>query len=477
MMLESQAQLESLKGAWDMYKAHDDQKHSLIKDLFSYVEELSAKLSEAEYELRDKKDVIEFARGRLDKARDQVQQLQLEKFKDELVKSGLDGGKKAASLLKQAVEEELRASTPASANHVQVMVRVYANTKGLAKIYKESGILGQTALLEDFIRGFNMGDAMCDFVDAGTGKECSDEKVKAMFRRDISDVHCQRVLFGGTADNGYARLLGPMTSDGAVCSRITLIEGPPSAREVAEMQENFRTVTFDHIFRSQKIADVARRRVPSLPTPPRTPSKDYASAAAKVPSASPSTSVASGANRQAQTTQVLRNRWGQRVDAPLTFSPRDFQSIKTRKLCNSFHLLGRCSFLTDFGRCQHDHEAKLSAKQMVALRAVARQSPCQNGLSCGDEECLAHEGGNAAPLLTQVPTPPPVHPAAPSTGPKAPAGSNEKIYSGIFQIEVILRKQVRLQAARDLSEGRWGEEQREDDGGDGLHGGGEMVDG
>lgn len=58
------------------------------------------------------------------------------------------------------------------------MIRVYANTRGLAKTYKESGILGQTAFLEDFIRGFNMGDAMCDFVDAGTGKECSDEKVK-----------------------------------------------------------------------------------------------------------------------------------------------------------------------------------------------------------------------------------------------------------------------------------------------------------
>lgn len=209
-----------------------------------------------------------------------------------------------------------------------------------------------------------------------------------MFRRDISDVHCQRVLFGGTADNGYARLLGPMTSDSAICSRITLIEGPPSAREVAEMKENFRTVTFDHIFRCQKIADAAKRRVLSLPTPPHTPSEDYASAAAKIPSTSPSTSMASSANRQAQTTPVLRNRWGQRVDAPLTFSPRDFQYIKTRKLCNSFHLLGWCSFLSDFGHCQHDHEAKLSAKQMVALRAVARQSPCQNGVFCGDEECL-----------------------------------------------------------------------------------------
>lgn len=94
------------------------------------------------------------------------------------MKAGLDGGKRAAGLLKQAVEEELRSSLPAVAHYVQVVIRVYANIKGLAKTYKETDILRQPAFFDDFVRGFNMGDPTCDYVDAGNGKECSDEKIK-----------------------------------------------------------------------------------------------------------------------------------------------------------------------------------------------------------------------------------------------------------------------------------------------------------
>lgn len=61
---------------------------------------------------------------------------------------------------------------------MQVVARVYANTKGLEKVYKDTNILPRSECLGEFIRGFNMGDSMCDYVDAGNGKECSDEKVK-----------------------------------------------------------------------------------------------------------------------------------------------------------------------------------------------------------------------------------------------------------------------------------------------------------
>lgn len=57
-------------------------------------------------------------------------------------------------------------------------MRVYSNMKGLEKVYKDSNILPRSECFGEFIRGFNMGDPMCDYVDAGNGKECSDEKVK-----------------------------------------------------------------------------------------------------------------------------------------------------------------------------------------------------------------------------------------------------------------------------------------------------------
>ena len=37
--------------------------------------------------------------------------------------------------------------------------------------------LSESKLLDEFIRGFSIGDIMCDYVDAGNGKECSDVKV------------------------------------------------------------------------------------------------------------------------------------------------------------------------------------------------------------------------------------------------------------------------------------------------------------
>ena len=105
-----------------------------------------------------------------------------DQFRDELVKQGLDGGKRTASLLKQAVEADLRSLMPSEAHHTRVTIRVYANVKGLAKTYKEMEILPESASFDHFIRGFNMGDVMCDYVDAGDGKECSDEKIKGATR-------------------------------------------------------------------------------------------------------------------------------------------------------------------------------------------------------------------------------------------------------------------------------------------------------
>ena len=210
-----------------------------------------------------------------------------------------------------------------------------------------------------------------------------------MFRHSLADMHCQQILFGGSADNGYARLLGPYAEDYAVRSRITLLEGPPFARELAAIQDRFRTVSFDNVFRSQMLVVSPRRATVSLPTPPQTPSTDHETAAAQSSSAPSSpTSQASVVNTQSTTTTLLLNEAGERVDSPLRFTSKDFLAIKGRKLCNSFHLLGKCLFLEKFGNCHHDHGASLSDKQLVALRAVARLKSCRRGRACEDPECL-----------------------------------------------------------------------------------------
>lgn len=205
----------------------------------------------------------------------------------------------------------------------------------------------------------------------------------------MTDAHCQHILFGGSADNGYARVLEPYVEDETVRGKITLLEGPPFARELAVIKDKFRVASFANVFRHQKLFN-NKRRISFHITPPATPSVDYASVAGKAPSTSaPPPTTQLSPSRVPVSTQVLRNRMGQRVDAPLKYSFDDFMSLKARKLCNSFHLLGKCSSraFENYGKCQHDHDGTLNRSEMEALRAVARQSPCQRGLECNDPDC------------------------------------------------------------------------------------------
>ena len=51
--------------------------------------------------------------------------------------------------------------------NVTIVIRVFANLQGLGRIYQSSNIVSATSIHEEFIRGFNMGDPMCNYVDAG----------------------------------------------------------------------------------------------------------------------------------------------------------------------------------------------------------------------------------------------------------------------------------------------------------------------
>jgi hypothetical protein len=89
-------------------------------------------------------------------------------------------------------------------SHIPIHVRIYANIKGLASAYYYNKILDSADDLYMFVRGFNMGYPMCDFVDAGDGKECADLKLKGNVknswhlqlhhrRKTISDAYLSMV--------------------------------------------------------------------------------------------------------------------------------------------------------------------------------------------------------------------------------------------------------------------------------------------
>jgi hypothetical protein len=99
------------------------------------------------------------------------------KFLDKFVQSGTEGGHQAAKKLQEAIQvyiEDLLDSQP----HWKIVVRIYANTRGLLGIYANSHTVNDVRLIEQFIVGFNRELPLCEFVDAGADKEAADNKIK-----------------------------------------------------------------------------------------------------------------------------------------------------------------------------------------------------------------------------------------------------------------------------------------------------------
>ena len=99
----------------------------------------------------------------------------------------MSGGDQAAKLLKQAVIDYLRYDEDFKYDH-KIVIRVYANLRGLSKTYVDKGILPNTAAFHEFVLGFNKAHPLCDFIDAGNHKEAADTKLKgSQTRRCLSD--------------------------------------------------------------------------------------------------------------------------------------------------------------------------------------------------------------------------------------------------------------------------------------------------
>jgi hypothetical protein len=201
----------------------------------------------------------------------------------------------------------------------------------------------------------------------------------------MADVQCQGVFFGGSADNGYARLLQPYVGDDSKSKRIILIEGPPFARELAALKDKFLVAHFPDVFRNTKLET---RRVSFSTTPPLTPAPTYATtikrpvdaATVKIEDAY-EPSVAVPARKKYP---VLQNRKGQRYDAAINPPKSLVNVMRTTKHCNMFHLLGDCPYT----KCNFLHGIRLDEKGIEARRLLLRHTPCASGLQCKDEKCL-----------------------------------------------------------------------------------------
>ncbi|EGE85048.2 CCCH zinc finger DNA binding protein [Blastomyces dermatitidis ATCC 18188] len=399
---------------------------SFIEGLLQKIKSLEVDLDKKNVDLEKEKDMANMYHQRVRETKADLQKIQqnMERnafvsvlvdgdsmnFLDEFVEQGESGGQEAARLLIQLVSRYVQNELADPPAHFSVDVRVFANLKGLRRTY-QAHILDDENEFELFVRGFNMGHPLCSFVDAGAGKECSDDKIREIFKLHAGNVHCKHIVFAASTDNGYARLLGPYSSSPEFCKRVTMLEGPPFEKELAELKNRYRTTSFPTLFRDTKLPPIRRVSFSATPMYEPTPSKSppsYAHAASfsssppGYNSSRPSTPASvektpgspNGANGPVwfngngtvnSGPAVLKNKYGQRVDSSIKPSSSIVQSLKSRKLCNPYHLLGACHFVA----CKHEHGERLSEKMMEALRYVARLAPCPSGLECEDENCYS----------------------------------------------------------------------------------------
>ncbi|KAK4155035.1 hypothetical protein C8A00DRAFT_42269 [Chaetomidium leptoderma] len=313
-------------------------------------------------------------------------------FKEALIAQGIEGGKKAAYTLREAILEQCGSH----AGDIEVIAKVYANLAGLCKAMRRDGSLGNECDLKNFSLGFTQAKATFDFV-----------------------------ILGISHDSGYAPFLDELFQDASVQVRVTVLEGIPTVRELAATGVNILNLN-DRLFRAEKLVTkvLSEPYVAAIPfakatsasiasagtstpatsaasTPGQAPAATYARAAVKNPTPPPQLTLPmplpkpapAVTARPAQSKPVQwtakRNPSPRGLDPPLHVSQSALDNIKKRrdhnKLCNNHYLRGPCA---KGSACMFEHKYKPSKEELVAIAFLTRLNPCSNGQHCEVEDCI-----------------------------------------------------------------------------------------
>ncbi|TAQ84104.1 hypothetical protein B7494_g7569 [Chlorociboria aeruginascens] len=294
-------------------------------------------------------------------------------FNEDLIRQGIEGGKQAANALRNTVLEHYTGLT----DEIEIMAKVCANVTGLAKAMRRDGTLDNPEDLRDFTIGFTQGKASFDFVDCGHGKERADSKIKG-----------GQILMGVSHDAGYAPFLDEVVTHDDH-SRITIIEGPPTVRELS--QTGIKVLNFNTIFRPEKLMDRLSTTNPNTNT---TTWAGVTSIIPPLPAASP-VSIKNGIIAPKKPTPIITPAdlsWSPEprgLDSPIAVNPGVLDKIKRRttnnKLCNNHYLRGPCA---KGDECCFEHNYDATEEDLKAIAYLTRLNPCTNGQDCDLEFCI-----------------------------------------------------------------------------------------
>jgi hypothetical protein len=87
-------------------------------------------------------------------------------FNDAFIRDGEEGGRRAAVLFKDEVTEWVTKSVEQPPADFKILIKVYADFKGLAGTFMSGGVIEKMSTFGEFARGFN---TLFEFVDIGDG--------------------------------------------------------------------------------------------------------------------------------------------------------------------------------------------------------------------------------------------------------------------------------------------------------------------
>ncbi|KAI1337069.1 hypothetical protein F5Y15DRAFT_392261 [Xylariaceae sp. FL0016] len=188
------------------------------------------------------------------------------KFADDYLQDPIDGARRAAMALTQAVRESLRATD--HGHDVQILVRVYANLNDLSKSLRLSRVTSQDDDMRLFAENFTNTRADFDFVNVGKGKENADSKMRRMLNHYYKNMQCQKIFLAGVChDNGYLHDLRDFTGDSS--NKLSLVETTPA--EPGFKSLGFPILRFNGVFRSAPLGNETRRVAQAMPIRKLTP--------------------------------------------------------------------------------------------------------------------------------------------------------------------------------------------------------------
>lgn len=102
------------------------------------------------------------------------------KFQDNLLTDPVPGAETAAQRLTQEVKDYLKNTNPGAVDF-PILVRVFANLNGLAKILQANKVINVDNEMRIFAEQFTLSRAEFDFINVGYGKENADSKIRSKF--------------------------------------------------------------------------------------------------------------------------------------------------------------------------------------------------------------------------------------------------------------------------------------------------------